>query len=360
MSKQRLLKGVALAVLGAAVGCTDLPSTEPTPEDTGRVEFALVMVPTDVQCVSITATGSRVRQQTFIVVPGQTSVLAMNGLPVGAVTFSGQAFNGPCGGGGPMGPSPTYVADPVTAQINATGVTSLALNMRRNGQASISVDFETGGMCGVAGAACSPTSPNACCTGLSCVADPTTMLASCQPSNMCVPQGAQCSATSQCCTGLSCQGDPTTMLAICQPQTMCMPQGAQCGPGTAVQCCPGLACQGDATGLVTCQPATCAPQGIQCSATTVCCAGLTCQGDPTGMISCQPQNMCVPSGGQCAGASPCCTGLVCQSGPGGVPTCLPPVACRPPGAPCGPGMTQQCCAGLMCVVDPAAQTAICQ
>ena len=324
MSKQRLLKGVALAVLGAAVGCTDLPSTEPTPEDTGRVEFALVMVPTDVQCVSITATGSRVRQQTFIVVPGQTSVLSMNGLPVGAVTFSGQAFNGPCGGGGPMGPSPTYVADPVTAQINATGVTSLALNMRRNGQASISVDFETGGMCGVAGAACSPTSPNACCTGLSCVADPTTMLASCQPS------------------------------------TMCMPPGAQCGPGTSMQCCPGLACQGDATGLVTCQPPTCAPQGIQCSAATVCCAGLTCQGDATGLLSCQPQNMCVPSGGQCAGASPCCTGLVCQSGPGGVPTCLPPVACRPPGAPCGPGMTQQCCAGLMCVVDPAAQTAICQ
>ncbi|HEY5449351.1 MAG TPA: hypothetical protein VIQ54_11395 [Polyangia bacterium] len=324
MSKQRLLKGVALAVLGAAVGCTDLPSTEPTPDDTGRVEFALVMVPTDVQCITITATGSRVRQQDFIVVPAQTSVLAMNGLPVGAVTFSGQAFNGPCGGGGPMGPSPTYVADPVTAQINATGVTSLALNMRRNGQASISVDFETGGMCGVAGAACSPTSPNACCTGLSCVADPTTMLASCQPS------------------------------------TMCMPPGAQCGPGTSMQCCPGLACQGDATGLVTCQPPTCAPQGIQCSAATVCCAGLTCQGDATGLLSCQPQNMCVPSGGQCAGASPCCAGLVCQSGPGGVPTCLPPVACRPPGAPCGPGMTQQCCAGLMCVVDPAAQTAICQ
>ena len=325
MSKQRLLKGVALAVLGAAVGCTDLPSTEPTPEDTGRVEFALVMVPTDVQCISITATGSRVRQQTFIVVPGQTSVLAMNGLPVGAVTFSGQAFNGPCGGGGPMGPSPTYVADPVTAQINATGVTSLALNMRRNGQASISVDFETGGMCGVAGAACSPTSPDACCTGLSCVADPTTMLASCQPS------------------------------------TMCMPPGAQCGPGTSMQCCPGLACQGDPTGLVTCQPQNmCAPAGTACSATTTCCAGLSCQGDPTGIVSCQPQNMCVPTGGQCAGASPCCAGLVCQSGPGGVPTCLPPPACRPPGAPCGPGLTQQCCAGLMCVVDPAAQTAICQ
>ncbi len=290
MSKQRLLKGVALAVLGAAVGCTDLPSTEPTPEDTGRVEFALVMVPTDVQCISITATGSRVRQQTFIVVPGQTSVLAMNALPVGSVTFSGQAFNGACGGGGPMGPSPTYVADPVTAQINATGVTSLALNMRRNGQASISVDFETGGMCGVAGAACSPTSPNACCTGLSCVADPTTMLASCQPS------------------------------------TMCMPPGAQCGPGTSMQCCPGLACQGDPTGLLSCQPQNmCAPQGTQCSATTMCCSGLACQPDAAGTLSCQP-----------------------------LPTC------RPPGAMCGPGLNAQCCAGLMCVVDPAAQTAICQ
>ena len=325
MSKQRLMKGVALAVLGAAVGCTDLPSTEPTtPEDTGRVELALVVVPTDVQCIHIVATGSRVKEQNFSVMSGQMSVLSMNGLPVGQVTFSGEAFPGGCNGA-PMMPLPTYVADPISVQIGATVVTSLALNMRRNGQASISVDFETGGgMCGGAGSACSPTSPNACCTGLSC------------------------------------QVDPTTMLTSCQPSTMCMPPGAQCGPGTALQCCPGLACQGDATGLVTCQPPTCAPQGIQCSATTVCCAGLTCQGDATGITSCQPQNMCVPTGGQCAGASPCCSGLVCQSGPGGVPTCLPPPACRPPGAACGPGLTQQCCAGLMCVVDPAAQTAICQ
>ena len=63
-------------------------------------------------------------------------------------------------------PSPTYVADPVTAQIDATGVTALTLNMRRNGMASISVDFENGGACAPAGGACAGATQ--CCAGLAC------------------------------------------------------------------------------------------------------------------------------------------------------------------------------------------------
>ncbi|HXU04473.1 MAG TPA: hypothetical protein VN903_26105 [Polyangia bacterium] len=215
MPKQRLLTGVAVAALVAALGCSDLPNTEPSPEDTGRVEFALVVVPTDVQCITITAIGTRVRQQDFIVVPSQTSVLAMNGLPVGQVAFSGQAFNGACGG--PAAPMPTYVADPVTAQVNATGVTALTLNMRRNGQASISVDFETGAA-------------------------------------MCIPSGGQCTgASATCCTGLACQPDATGSLS-CLPPPTCRPLGSICGPGLNAMCCAGLTCALDpTTGAPACQ-----------------------------------------------------------------------------------------------------------
>jgi len=249
------------------------------------------------------------------------SVLSMAGLPVGQVTFTGEAFPGGCGGGGPTAPSPNYVADPVTTQINAAGVTSLTLNMRRNGQASISVDFETGGMCVPAGSACMPGSTTPCCTGLTCQGDPTG-INSCQPQNMCAPGGAQCDATTVCCSGLVCQGDPTGINS-CQPLVMCRPPGSSCGPGMTQQCCAGLTCQLDAAGLPSCQPNACVPLGSACSATAACCSGLACQADPTGINSCQP-----------------------------------PAMCRPPGAPCGPGMTQQCCAGLTCQLDPAG-TPIC-
>jgi hypothetical protein len=241
MWNERLRNGVVGAALLVAVGCSNA-DTDSHPEDTGRVEFALVIVPTDVQCIQLVATGTRVRQQNFDVTPGQASVLSMNGLPVGSVTFTGQAFAGGCAGG-PTMPSPTYVADPVTAQINATGVTALTLNMRRNGMASISVDFE----------------------------------------GTCAPAGTTCSATTVCCAGLSCQGDPTGMLS-CQPNA-CTPAGGPCAGAT--QCCAGLSCQGDPTGVLTCQQATCAPAGGACGGAAVCCAGLSCQDDGAGTLTCQ-------------------------------------------------------------------------
>jgi hypothetical protein len=323
---ERLRKGVLVAALLVAAGCSNGDSADTRAEDTGSVQVALVIVPADVQCVSITATGTRVRQQNFNVMPGQMSVLSMDGLPVGQVTFTGQAFPGGCGGGGAMGAAPNYVADPVTTQINATGVTSLTLNMRRNGQASIDVDFETGGMCVPAGSACMPGSSTPCCTGLACQADPTG-INSCQPQNMCAPGGTQCDATTVCCSGLVCQADPAG-LTTCQPPAMCSSAGSSCGPGTAQQCC----------------------------------AGLTCELDPSGLARCQPPATCQPNGAQCGAVmnQQCCAGLACQLDPAGIPRCQIPATCRPPGALCGPGMTQQCCAGLTCLLDPAGGTAICQ
>jgi hypothetical protein len=307
MWNQRIGNGVVVAALLVAVGCSNA-DTDSHPEDTGRVEFALVVVPMDVQCVRLVATGTRVRQQDFNVTPGQMSVLSMNGLPVGLVTFTGEAFLGGCPAGMMTG-TLTYVADPVTAPINSTGVTALTLNMRRNGRASISVDFESGDVCG--------------------------------------PAGSQCSATTVCCAGLSCQANPMGTLS-CQPQPMCSPAGASCAG--AASCCAGLSCQGDAAGNLTCQQSMCAAAGSQCSATTVCCTGLSCQADAAGTLSCQPQPMCSPAGASCAGAAVCCSGLTCQADSAGTLSCQPQPMCTPVGGICSP--TTICCPGLMCATTP--------
>jgi hypothetical protein len=346
MSKLR--NGVVVAALLAAMGCSN-NDTNSHPEDTGSVQFALVVVPTDVQCIHVAATGTRVKEQDFPVAPGQMSLLSMIGLPVGAVTFTGEAFNGPCGG--PASMMPTYVADPVTAQINATGVTALTLNMRRNGQASISVDFETGNMCVPAGSPCSPTNPNACCTGLTCQGDATGNPI-CQMGS-CPPVGSLCDPTrpDACCTGLVCQADATGN-ATCQQQNMCVQQGGQCLPGTA--CCAGLSCVADPTGIQSCQPNICVPPGGICGpgVTQQCCSGLTCALDPaTGSPRCQqPGPTCSMVLMPCSPAMPCCAGLSCT--PSGTSFMCQPNACGQPGSLCGPGSTTPCCSGLMCQPDP--------
>ena len=320
MLSKRLRKGVLVAALLVAAGCSNGDNTDTRAEDTGSVQVALVIVPADVQCVSITATGARVRQQNFNVTPGQTSVLSMAGLPVGQVTFTGEAFPGGCGGGGPTGPSPNrrqsgdhadqrdgrHLADAEHA-AQRPGVDQRRLRDRRHvrpGRQRVHARLD-----------------HALLHGADVQGDPTG-INSCQPQNMCAPGGAQCDATTVCCSGLVCQGDPTGINS-CQPLVMCRPPGSPCGPGMTQQCCAGLTCQLDAAGLPSC-----AAERVRSARERV-----------------------LGNGRMLLGAR-------LSGRPTGINTCQQPAMCRPPGAPCGPGMTQQCCAGLTCQLDPAG-TPIC-
>src|SRR5262245_34647873 len=114
MSKNIIGLGFVGAAVLAIVGCGG-EGTEQE-ELLGSAEIQITQVPADVSCVRITAAGSRVSQQAFNVMAGQSSVLAMQGLPTGTVTFSGDAFNTPCSQVGPMSTA-NYVADPVVAQV---------------------------------------------------------------------------------------------------------------------------------------------------------------------------------------------------------------------------------------------------
>ena len=272
-------KSVGLVCLSTAVlaviGCSgDGADRE---ELTGRAEIAITQVPPDVLCVRIVAAGSRVSQQSFNVMPGQSSILALNALPTGAVTFSGDAFNSPCNQVGGMS-TPTYVADPVMAQVSLPAVTQVTLAMRRNGRASVSVDFETG-----TGPACVGTpcmDPTQCCAGTTCTGDAAGTL-SCQPTTACTPVGAPCQGATPCCGGAACIPDPTTMQAVCG-NPMCGGQGAACDPAAST-CCSGLSCNANNMGVNVCQiPTMCGGPGAMCTPSVPCCAGLACVNAGTG------------------------------------------------------------------------------
>jgi hypothetical protein len=109
-------------------------------DDIGVAVLSLVQVPADVRCVRITAAGARTVVKSFDVMPGAGAVFSLNRLPLGAVAFSGEAFAAACASVGPAS-VPEWVADAVTVTISAGVEAAVSLTMRRNGRASVSVDF---------------------------------------------------------------------------------------------------------------------------------------------------------------------------------------------------------------------------
>src|SRR5664279_2302937 len=83
------LVALATAVGGAACGNASHP-----PIEQGSIRLMLTTVPSDVQCLVLTAsTSSTVAQRSFAVTQGQPATLSANGLPNGTVTLSETAFN---------------------------------------------------------------------------------------------------------------------------------------------------------------------------------------------------------------------------------------------------------------------------
>ncbi len=108
----------------------------------GAVRLTLTQAPSDVACLEVTATGVRRVIGRFKVVPLDTQTFEMSALPLGDVLFSATAFGEPCDAAGAL--PPTWVSDSVSATIAKGVVASVALTMRRNGRASVSVDFAEG------------------------------------------------------------------------------------------------------------------------------------------------------------------------------------------------------------------------
>lgn len=137
---RRALLLSALTALPVACG------TRATANDIGEARAEITQVPADVRCVQVVIVGAdhAVTRQ-FDVTPGASSVLALRGLPLGSDTFKGSAFGEACDS--VTGSStPTWTGDDVTTTLSPGVITEVKLVLLRGGQASVSVDFQDGGV----------------------------------------------------------------------------------------------------------------------------------------------------------------------------------------------------------------------
>jgi DNA-binding beta-propeller fold protein YncE len=164
-----LLAGGLLALSAASAGCSTDAARPPEQEDFGRVLLALMQVPDDVHCLRVTAVGDRTVSRAFAVNPGTDALLAMNALPIGLVDFAGEAFVQTCRD--LASATPGWISDPVQVVLTGQAVANVTLVMRRNGRASIGVDFRSEPICRSEQQPCSGYYGygDQCCTGLTCV-----------------------------------------------------------------------------------------------------------------------------------------------------------------------------------------------
>ncbi len=104
----------------------------------GQARVFIEEAPADVGCVRITAAGSVIAKREFDVVAGESSVFSLQALPLGLVSFSGEAFPTACS---QASAAPYWVADPVAVTLEPGVTADVALTMHRNGQALVAVDF---------------------------------------------------------------------------------------------------------------------------------------------------------------------------------------------------------------------------
>jgi hypothetical protein len=141
---------LALAAVSLAACSSGASAPAGDREMQGSATVTLTQVPENVACIDVNVVGARSADRRFPVKAGQSTVLTLNGLPTGDVVFYGSAFDGACGAIGP-GASPSWVGDPVSAQLSPGVSASIILVLRSNGRAVVSVDFQadptTGGPC---------------------------------------------------------------------------------------------------------------------------------------------------------------------------------------------------------------------
>ncbi|APR88270.1 Tryptophan synthase alpha chain [Minicystis rosea] len=163
-----MVLGLLTLVGGALVSAMGCSHQGDGGEDTGAAQIAISQVPSDgsVGCIAVTATGDHTVTRSFDVVPGQSTVFDIHGLPVGTVSFLGNAYQGACAAVTPAS-SPTWISDAVLASVSNVQPVMVQLTLHRNGKAGVDVDFEDEPSCRAAGAPCLG---NAECCSQSCVA----------------------------------------------------------------------------------------------------------------------------------------------------------------------------------------------
>jgi len=132
--------GLLTGALLAAQGCSSGESGEVAAEDVGSVAIEIKRAPNDAACLRLNAEGATTVVHTFDLKPGQPSTLTMDGLPLGQVDFTAEAFSSACSAVTAQSVA-KYNSDKVTATIQAYPPAAIALALHAPGSATIGVDF---------------------------------------------------------------------------------------------------------------------------------------------------------------------------------------------------------------------------
>jgi hypothetical protein len=164
---------IGLCSIGAGCG---LYGAEPPPGQGGveQVLLKIAVIPSDVQCVRITAEGAGRSVVREIPVSGGTELKeSLSGLPIGTVTFLGEAFSAACTAVSKSTVA-AWASQPVETSIVLGRLTTVELVMVRNGRANIEVTFTEEAACTKTGAECrinSECCSKKCTAGLCAVPD---------------------------------------------------------------------------------------------------------------------------------------------------------------------------------------------
>jgi len=136
------ITAVISCVQATPVGDPAPVGTDPGSDATGEVQFELTTVPTGAQCLRVTAapsSGSSVTQTFTLTAGGSSASLSLTGLPQGALSLSGGAYNAACSSLGSA--VPTWLADPVATTIRPGVISKVSLTLRANNAVTTSVNF---------------------------------------------------------------------------------------------------------------------------------------------------------------------------------------------------------------------------
>jgi hypothetical protein len=150
-------------VLFAATSC-GLYTLDPLPDEDGveQVVLKISEVPSDVRCIRVTAAGpGRTVEREIDATGSATLTQSLSGLPLGSVTFIGEAFPGECTSVS-KSTIAAWASQPVVTSIVLGRLASVDLVMVRNGRAKVDITFTEEGACTKIGATCRIASE--CCS----------------------------------------------------------------------------------------------------------------------------------------------------------------------------------------------------
>lgn len=135
------LSSVALA------GCSDAGTPSEGTEETGSLSLQLTRVPANAACLQIDINGSRSVTRRIDLSPTEQDTMQLDGLPIGQLSVSGQAYASACNAVLPTAVPSYAVEKAIVAEVRPGVVTSIVLNLLANGRAGIEAEFEAPAAC---------------------------------------------------------------------------------------------------------------------------------------------------------------------------------------------------------------------